>query len=527
MLITSLELRNVKSYGERGIRIPFQSGVNLICGQNGSGKSTILESIGYALFDALDYKHAQFCREGEKSGQIVLTFLSGLDERQYQVIRGVGRSKFEIYDLATKSYLTRSRGNSQDWLMEHLGVEMDYASVLFSNAVGVSHGRMIGSFLESKRGRESHFNSMLRVDEYEKAWEKLRETKRYLNEQLTEADKVVAYLTGQLTRLPWVCEQEKRLAAQIQADRDALSETGARLRTLEHELSAWDAAFATVERLIQQLNEANQALASLDRERQGALKALQAAEKAAAIVAESAAGYTAYEEALRQRDELEARRKVRDRQEAALRATERDLTEITTTLAHLNRELEAVAKAEARLAALVPLVERQMALEKEASELEKSVAEHKRATQRALEADQRIANLTNTLANIQTQLKERRDIEERLSALAKERSDLTKQLDAFPAQLTPLREQRTLLEADVRRATEEKQDYQNAKERLSDEQATLARLQAELTQIEAQLAQRTALLERLDTIEQTMSLDLERKQAAQHAAEMAQQRIDF
>ncbi len=288
---------------------------------------------------------------------------------------------------------------------------------------------------------------------------KLGETKRYLNEQLTEADKVVAYLTGRLTRLPEVCEQEKKLAAQIEADRDALSETRARLRTLEDELSAWNAAFATVERLIQQLNEANQQLASLDRERQGALEALQAAEKAAAIVAESTAGYTAYEEALRQRDELEARRKVRDRQETALRATERDLTEITTTLAHLNRELEAVAKADARLAALVPLVERQMALEKEADELEKSVAEHKLATQRAEGADQRIANLTNTLANIQTQLKERRDIEERLSALAKERSELTKQLDAFPAQLTPLREQRTQLEADVRRATEKKQDY--------------------------------------------------------------------
>ena len=62
MLIKSLELQNIKSYGEDAIPIRFKPGVNLICGRNGSGKSTILESIGFALFGALDYKQAQLRR---------------------------------------------------------------------------------------------------------------------------------------------------------------------------------------------------------------------------------------------------------------------------------------------------------------------------------------------------------------------------------------------------------------------------------------------------------------------------------
>ncbi|MBU4139038.1 MAG: AAA family ATPase, partial [Euryarchaeota archaeon] len=48
MLIKSVELKNVKSYSHETIE--FLEGINGICGQNGHGKSTILESIGYALF---------------------------------------------------------------------------------------------------------------------------------------------------------------------------------------------------------------------------------------------------------------------------------------------------------------------------------------------------------------------------------------------------------------------------------------------------------------------------------------------
>ncbi len=51
MQILSVDLENVKSY-ERA-QINFTQGVNSIVGHNGAGKSTILEAIGFTLFDAL------------------------------------------------------------------------------------------------------------------------------------------------------------------------------------------------------------------------------------------------------------------------------------------------------------------------------------------------------------------------------------------------------------------------------------------------------------------------------------------
>jgi len=55
--IISLDLQNIKSYHD-STQIQFTSGLNAVCGLNGSGKTTVLEAIGYALFDFLPYNRA-------------------------------------------------------------------------------------------------------------------------------------------------------------------------------------------------------------------------------------------------------------------------------------------------------------------------------------------------------------------------------------------------------------------------------------------------------------------------------------
>ena len=52
MILKSLELQNVKCY--KNLKIDFIEGKNLFVGRIGSGKSTVLESIFYALFAKYD-----------------------------------------------------------------------------------------------------------------------------------------------------------------------------------------------------------------------------------------------------------------------------------------------------------------------------------------------------------------------------------------------------------------------------------------------------------------------------------------
>lgn len=91
MQIISISLKNIKSHREKEIH--FVNGINVLSGDNGVGKSTIFEAIGYALFgvDARDFVSniERFITIGTKKGEISVTFATDEDEI-YRVSRSVG-----------------------------------------------------------------------------------------------------------------------------------------------------------------------------------------------------------------------------------------------------------------------------------------------------------------------------------------------------------------------------------------------------------------------------------------------------
>ena len=54
MFIKRVELENIKSYADAAF--DFERGSTAITGENGAGKTTIIEAIAWTLFDTLDYK---------------------------------------------------------------------------------------------------------------------------------------------------------------------------------------------------------------------------------------------------------------------------------------------------------------------------------------------------------------------------------------------------------------------------------------------------------------------------------------
>ncbi|MCA1557627.1 MAG: ATP-binding protein, partial [Acidobacteria bacterium] len=77
MHVTRVELENIKSYVHSEFN--FERGTIAITGENGAGKTTILEAIAWALFDTLDYSKEDFLRRGAKKGIVRVTFESDLD----------------------------------------------------------------------------------------------------------------------------------------------------------------------------------------------------------------------------------------------------------------------------------------------------------------------------------------------------------------------------------------------------------------------------------------------------------------
>jgi len=88
VLLRSLSMKNIRSYNDgEETHIDIPDGVVLFEGDIGSGKSTILYALEFALFGFSDMKGAYLLSEGRKEGKVSLTFESG--GRVYKVERGL------------------------------------------------------------------------------------------------------------------------------------------------------------------------------------------------------------------------------------------------------------------------------------------------------------------------------------------------------------------------------------------------------------------------------------------------------
>ncbi len=220
MHITKIELENIKSHSSSTYN--FSKGTTAITGENGAGKTTIIEAIAWTLFDLLDYKKEEFVKRGEKKGIVKVTFESGLDEREYVVTRDTGAG-YHVTDPRLQTRIADKKEEVFRFLWQHLGLEpgTDLKS-LFKQAIGVPQGTFTAIFLEGATERKVAFDRLLKVEEYRQAAEKLRETSRYLEGQVAGIREGIARAEGELSRSETVeqehksyQEQTKKLADEI------------------------------------------------------------------------------------------------------------------------------------------------------------------------------------------------------------------------------------------------------------------------------------------------------------------------
>jgi exonuclease SbcC len=170
MRIESVQLSDIKSYDDSGTEIEFTEGVNAVVGQNGAGKSTVQEAIGFALFDHLSVSSQDsFVRNGESSGWVRVTFVSNKDGRRYTVERYAGRSRHRIIDAGTNEVLDFSGKEGRvRWLKEHLGVhETTDLDTVWKSSVGVPQNEFVDDFERTPAQREDVFDPLLELDVYD------------------------------------------------------------------------------------------------------------------------------------------------------------------------------------------------------------------------------------------------------------------------------------------------------------------------------------------------------------------------
>lgn len=94
MFLKSIQLKNIRSYLDE--KIEFPSGSTLLSGDVGSGKSTVLLAMDFALFGLRkgELEGSDLLRHGKNSGSVELSF--EVDGKDFTIVRTLKRSKDSV-----------------------------------------------------------------------------------------------------------------------------------------------------------------------------------------------------------------------------------------------------------------------------------------------------------------------------------------------------------------------------------------------------------------------------------------------
>jgi len=152
MNLLKLELVNYRLFNYK--LIEFDPGFNLIQARNGTGKTTIVEAIGFALFGTAMTrgKARDWIRKGQTDGGVKLYLDNFVIERTNKLAL--------VTDLSTGNILARNKTGISEWVTEHYGLTPE----LFKTSFFIGQ-KEIGSFAAlSPLERTKRVEKILRID---------------------------------------------------------------------------------------------------------------------------------------------------------------------------------------------------------------------------------------------------------------------------------------------------------------------------------------------------------------------------
>ncbi|MBD1869748.1 SMC family ATPase [Cyanobacteria bacterium FACHB-471] len=436
MEILSVTLKNFKSHSDRHFQ--FQPGTNAICGENGAGKTSILEAIAWTLFNYRgSYKNEDLIRNGANSAQATVAFVSSRDTRTYEVQRCTTKG-YTLYDpqLGQRLDYKHIEEEVMPWMRQHLGVAPGTdLGRLFANTIGVPQGTFTADFLQTAEKRKPIFDAILKVEEYRQTNQQMLSLEKYGKAEVERLEGAIAQYEDSLKDWEALWQRQQELSQEIAAAETALEQLQADLAKLQVEKDALAAQARQVQQLEGQLHKLDAQLESKQQANWLLQQSVERSQQAVRTCESSREGYQTFlqaEIALRELDQQGRNRqnliKQRDAQQKMLLDQQTELTRLTV-------QLENLKQAELEAEQLQPLIQQQQDLEQQQTttvellqRLQASETEAKNLTKQWTKIQSSLERLTQEIAQIQAletairqipELEQRRDrLQERLSRIA-------------------------------------------------------------------------------------------------------------
>lgn len=179
MRINTITLENIRSHANS--RIDFEKGFNCLVGGLGTGKSSILYAIDFALFgDPLTRSYHYLLRDGENSAKVTVEFL--LNGKAYRIERGLKRrgkgigQDVENLNFYEEDKLIASMKNEavEEQLKTITGLDRE----IFREVVWVRQEHLKELLDITPRERQRRLDQLFGLSDYEVAWNNIRGLQR-------------------------------------------------------------------------------------------------------------------------------------------------------------------------------------------------------------------------------------------------------------------------------------------------------------------------------------------------------------
>ncbi len=249
MQLTSIKLRNIRSYTEAAIGFP--TGIVMLSGDIGAGKSTILLAIEFALFGILrgELSGSALLRNGTTEGSVELTF--DINGTTYGIKRTLRRNRTSVEQDAGAFYVngTKHDGTAielKSKILELLGYPPELLTktknLVYRYTVYTPQEDMKRILLEDKETRLSILRKVFDIDKYQRIKHNatiyaktLRERKRTYEGMLIDADEKKQLHQHQQQELSTAKQELARITPQLDTLRAQLLQARHALQTIEQE----------------------------------------------------------------------------------------------------------------------------------------------------------------------------------------------------------------------------------------------------------------------------------------------------
>ncbi|MBI2651201.1 AAA family ATPase [Candidatus Woesearchaeota archaeon] len=242
MLLKSIKLESIRSYLNQ--KIEFPHGACLLSGDIGTGKSTILMAVEFALFGAKsELPASSLLRHGKKEGSVELLF--ELDGKNITIKRNLKRGKDSIkqetgYMLIDGIKKELSPIEMKSEIFEMLSYPKDLLSkgkdLIYRYTVYTPQEEMKRIILEDRDTRLNIIRKVFNIDKYKKIRENASIFIRALKEKRRELEGFIADLSEKLKELDSIkkeiSELDKKITETIPESERAKSEVAGKRKSI-------------------------------------------------------------------------------------------------------------------------------------------------------------------------------------------------------------------------------------------------------------------------------------------------------